>query len=142
MDTLMGISVLVCVLTLCVLSLCVLSLCAAIMPMQCYLAQTGLAAYHHMGQSTKTCKQTLNLLVFVYAGSQAGLGKYCVHLLADYITTAAAPPLDTQAGAFQAMATVRQQDSEHWEALTGLPAAALREGALALYGACSPAEVK
>ena len=71
---------------------------------------------------------------------QAGLGKYCVHLLADYITVAAAPPLpaitnsggsvDSTSNGLQAV-----------EPLAGLPGAALRQGALALYGACSPAEV-
>lgn len=70
---------------------------------------------------------------------QAGLGKYCVHLLADYITVAAAPPLPpaTSLG-------VSVDSSDGWqlmEPLSGLPGAALRQGALALYGACSPAEV-
>lgn len=62
---------------------------------------------------------------------QAALGKYCVYLLADYITLAAAPPLDGT----NALGTAAR------EALAGAPAIALRQGALALYGACSPAEV-
>ena len=67
--------------------------------------------------------------------SQAALGKYCVYLLADYITVAAAPRLDSSsAAAFFAAAATR-------EALAGPAATALRQGALALYGACSPAEV-
>lgn len=70
---------------------------------------------------------------------QAGLGKYCVHLLADYITAAAAPPLDMIGAAQKQASTTAAQGC--LEALTGPPAAALRQGALALYGACSPAEV-
>ncbi len=74
---------------------------------------------------------------------QAGLGKYCVHLLADYITSAAAPPL--HAIPSQSAATpiaALQQARDTVEALTGPAATALRQGALALYGACSPAEVR
>lgn len=73
---------------------------------------------------------------------QAGLGKYCLHLLADYITSVAAPPL--HALSIQSAATLMaamQQARETTEALTGPAATALRQGALALYGACSPAEV-
>ena len=66
---------------------------------------------------------------------QAALGKYCVYLLADYITLAAAPPLDNRS-----VSSVGAGDSP-LEALAGAPANALRQGALALYGACSPAEV-
>ena len=71
---------------------------------------------------------------------QAGLGKYCVHLLADYITVAAAPPLpaDTDSAA---SVDGRSNGLQAMEPLAGLPGAALRQGALALYGACSPAEV-
>lgn len=66
---------------------------------------------------------------------QAALGKYCVYLLADYITLAAAPPLDNRS-----VSSVGAGDTL-LEALAGAPANALRQGALALYGACSPAEV-
>ena len=71
---------------------------------------------------------------------QAGLGKYCMTLLADYITAAAAPPVITDTASSNTF--VQTGQSLHGiEALTGQPAAALRQGALALYGACSPAEV-
>lgn len=70
---------------------------------------------------------------------QAGLGKYCVHLLTDYITQAAAPPLVPTACP-AASASTKNSIFQPMEALTGLPAAALRQGALALYGACSLAE--
>ena len=74
---------------------------------------------------------------------QAGLGKYCVHLLADYITSAAAPPLHAipSQSAATPMAAM-QQARDTMEALTGPAATALRQGALALYGSCSPAEVR
>ena len=71
---------------------------------------------------------------------QAGLGKYCVHLLADYITLAATPPLTPPTNS--AVSVGRKSNTlQCMEPLLGLPAAALRQGALALYGACSPAEV-
>ena len=70
---------------------------------------------------------------------QAGLGKYCVHLLADYITQAAAPPLVPTASLATDISS-KNSAFQPMEALTGLPAAALRQGALALYGSCSPAE--
>lgn len=66
---------------------------------------------------------------------QAGLGKYCVHLLADYITLAAAPAVDSKA---------QHKGSAgfgHTEALAGAAGSALRQGAFALYATCSPAEV-
>lgn len=70
---------------------------------------------------------------------QTASGKYCVHLLADYITLAAAPTIIPPPAL--ASASIRSSSFQAMETLTGLPAAALRQGALALYGACSPAEV-
>ena len=64
-----------------------------------------------------------------------------MHLLADYITVAAAPtvPAVTDSGA---SVDSRNIGLQAMEPLAGLrQAAALRQGALALYGACSPAEV-
>ena len=74
---------------------------------------------------------------------QAGLGKYCVHLLADYITLAAAPPLTPPTASAGAFVSGKSDGNamQSMEPLSGLPAAALRQGALALYGACSQAEV-
>ena len=60
-------------------------------------------------------------------------------LLADYITAAAAPPLSTDPG-WARIATRPVQGLKGIDAVTGPAAAALRQGALALYGACSPAE--
>lgn len=65
---------------------------------------------------------------------QDALGKYCMYMLADYVTWAAAPPLDNSTASDMAAGPVR-------EAFTGAPAGALQQGALALFGACSPAEV-
>lgn len=73
---------------------------------------------------------------------QAALGKYCVHLLADYITSAAAPPLHAASSHSAAIPMAATQQADAMEALTGPAATALRQGALALYGACSPAEVR
>lgn len=59
---------------------------------------------------------------------QDALGMYCHHILADYITLAAAPASAARDG----------------QSAPGLPvkaAAALRRAACALYGACSPAQV-
>lgn len=73
---------------------------------------------------------------------QAGLGKYCVHLLADYIALAVAPPLTPPTAIGGSMGGISNGNTmQCMEPLSGLPAAALRQGALALYGACSPAEV-
>ena len=90
-------------------------------------------------KSLPVLSQTSNRNRCLCLALQAGLGKYCVHLLADYITVAAAPllPPATSSG-------VSADSHNGWqfmEALSGLPGAALRQGALALYGACSPAEV-
>ncbi len=73
---------------------------------------------------------------------QAGLGKYCVHLLADYITSAAAPPLHAVSSQSAATPMAAMQQADAMDPLTGPAATALRQGALALYGACSPAEVR
>ena len=85
-------------------------------------------------------RQTRNQGWSLFVALQAGLGKYCVHLLADYITVAAAPLLlaDTKS---DASVDNRSNGLQAMEPLAGLPGAALRQGALALYGACSPAEV-
>ncbi len=61
---------------------------------------------------------------------QVSTGKHCVQWLADYIVEAATPAAD------QSWA---QADAGHPE-LTA--AALLRQGAYALYGACSPLEVR
>ena len=71
----------------------------------------------------------------LFAQVQAALGKYCVYMLADYITLAAALPLDNKSAL-----SVGAEDIP-MEALAGASATALRQGTLALYGACSPAEV-
>lgn len=89
------------------------------------------------------CATELAQLYTSLAADKAGLGKYCVHLLADYITLAAAPPLTpapVSEGSFNGSSN--NDVLKCMEPLSGLPAAALRQGALALYGACSPAEVQ
>lgn len=111
---------------------------------------------------------------------EAGVGRYCPHLLADYLVLAAAPPSGkskallrfhsparalavasgggssaaTSApaveaagpGASGAAGAQASTAAAEEEVLAGEPmgreaAAALRQGAYALYGACSPAEV-
>ena len=97
---------------------------------------------------------------------EAGVGRYCPHLLADYLVLAAAPPSGKSkallhfrsparalaaagvgtvaAGPGTSVAAAAAAAEE--EVLAGEPmsreaAAALRQGAYALYGACSAAEV-
>ena len=62
---------------------------------------------------------------------------YCHFILADYITLAAAPL--HAAGQGGAHASSREQQAAH---LLPAAAAALKPGACALYGACSPAQVR
>ncbi len=62
---------------------------------------------------------------------------YCHHLLADYITLAAAPA--TPQGASEDNWADGRPVSGPWP---GAAAAALRPGACALYGACSAAQVR
>ena len=62
---------------------------------------------------------------------------YCHFMLADYITVAAAP-LGT-AGPGSGLPVSREQ---HAAQLLPAAAAALKPGACALYGACSPAQVR
>ena len=70
------------------------------------------------------------------------LGMYCHVLLADYIAQAAAP------GNPPAAAAAEGAPQDGGDAAPGAPgllpaaAAALRPGACALYGACSPAQVR
>ena len=61
---------------------------------------------------------------------QVSTGKHCVQWLADYIIEAATPAADE---------SWAQAEAGHPE-LTA--AAMLRQGAYALYGACSPLEVR
>ena len=69
---------------------------------------------------------------------QEVLGMYCHHILADYITLAATPiGLTGQQRAD--MGTTGQQHTAH---LLPGAAAALKQGACALYGACVPAQVR
>lgn len=65
---------------------------------------------------------------------QDALGMYCHHILADYITLAAAP-------APSAPAPSAARDGQSAPGLPVKAAAALRRAACALYGACSPAQV-
>ena len=62
---------------------------------------------------------------------------YCHFMLADYITVAAAP-LGT-AGSGSGPSGPREQQAAQ---LLPAAAAALKPGACALYGACSPAQVR
>jgi nitrous oxide reductase len=92
---------------------------------------------------------------------EAGIGRYCPHLLASYILLAAAPPsarsrsllhlsslaAAAAAGAQGAAVDVAAAAAAEEDVLAGEPlspevAAALRQGAYALYGACSAAEVR
>lgn len=94
------------------------------------------------------------------------MGRYCPHLLADYLLLAAAPPTarskallhysspaagasasgDASAAAAAATAAAAaaaaEEDVLAGEPLSAEAAAALRHGAYALYGACSAAEVR
>ena len=65
---------------------------------------------------------------------QAVLGMYCHHILADYITLVAAP---------LGIGGSDMGSSGHGQPVHLLPGAtaALKPGACALYGACSPAQV-
>jgi hypothetical protein len=63
------------------------------------------------------------------------LGMHCHHILADYVTLAAAPSSAVAGGG----------GLSEGKAMAGLPpeaAAALRPAACALYGACTPAQVR
>ena len=62
---------------------------------------------------------------------------YCHFILADYITLAAVP-LHTAGLGGDHMSSRQQQAAN----LLPAPAAALKPGACALYGACSPAQVR
>lgn len=62
---------------------------------------------------------------------------YCHFILADYITIAAAP-LST-ASPSGGLSNSREHQAAH---LLPAAAAALKPGACALYGACSPAQVR
>lgn len=73
------------------------------------------------------------------AFAQDVLGMYCHFLLADYITLAAAPANPIAAVSEEPQAG--EEDAHAGPGLGLLPAAALRPGACALYGACSPAQV-
>ncbi|KAL0022263.1 hypothetical protein WJX77_011953 [Trebouxia sp. C0004] len=88
------------------------------------------------------CASELAQLYTTIGADKAGLGKYCVHLLADYITSAAAPPLHATSSQSAAKPMAVMQQADAMEALAGPAATALRQGAFALYGACSPAEVQ
>ena len=73
--------------------------------------------------------------------AQETLGIYCHHLLADYITLAAAPAAPAAAAGPHGAAG--DGAAEAGGSGLGLgAAAALREGAYELYGACSPGEVR
>ncbi len=101
------------------------------------------------------------------AVQDAGIGRYCPQLLADYLVLAASPPSaksasllrlsslpaaltkgyigaagssSSDAAAGDAVA-VAEEDVLGGEPLSNDAAAALRQGAFALYGACSPTEV-
>ena len=63
---------------------------------------------------------------------------YCHHILADYITLAAAP-VGLAGQERPDMGTTGQQHTAH---LLPGAAAALKRGACALYGACLPAQVR
>jgi len=65
---------------------------------------------------------------------QETLGLYCPHLLADYITLAAAPSSPA--------ASADGGGGGGGGGLAPAAAAALRQGAYELYGACSPAEAR
>ncbi|KAL0041979.1 hypothetical protein WJX79_010815 [Trebouxia sp. C0005] len=114
----------------------------ALLKMLMHWSQATLRGLAHEGLLV-VCASEVAQLYTTIAADKAGLGKYCLHLLADYITSVAAPPL--HALSIQSAATLMaamQQARETTEALTGPAATALRQGALALYGACSPAEVQ
>ncbi len=68
---------------------------------------------------------------------QEVLGMYCHFILADYITLAAAPL--GAAGQSSDMSTFTEHHAVH---ILPAAAAALKPGACALYGACSPAQVR
>ena len=63
---------------------------------------------------------------------------YCHHILADYITLAAAP-VGLAGQERLDVGTIGQQHAAH---LLPGAAAALKRGACALYGACLPAQVR
>ena len=62
---------------------------------------------------------------------------YCHFMLADYITISAAPP--STASPDGGLSSSREHQAAH---LLPAAAAALKPGACALYGACSPAQVR
>ena len=73
------------------------------------------------------------------------LGMYCHVLLADYIALAAAPGNPPAAAAGGAPEGTPHDGGDAAAGAPGLlqkAAAALRPGACALYGACSPAQVR
>ena len=73
---------------------------------------------------------------------QETLGIYCHHLLADYITLAAAPAAPAAAAAGSPGAAGDDAAEAGGCGLGAAVAAALREGAYELYGACSPGEAR
>jgi hypothetical protein len=73
----------------------------------------------------------------VVCGAQESTAKYCSHLLVDYLVLAVLP---------LSASTWAEGGEGEWDGkgpglLDEAPAAALRLGACALYGACSPLEV-
>ncbi|EIE27622.1 hypothetical protein COCSUDRAFT_39238 [Coccomyxa subellipsoidea C-169] len=85
----------------------------------------------------KQCAEDLASVYEAIAERKEMLGMYCHHLLADYITLAAAPA--TPQGASEDNWADSRPGSGPWP---GAAAAALRPGACALYGACSAAQVQ
>ncbi|CAL8463562.1 g3096 [Coccomyxa elongata] len=84
----------------------------------------------------RQCAEELSSVYEAIAERKDLLGMYCHHLLADYITLAAAPAKSHSAA--EDDWTDARPSSGLWPAA----AAALRPGACALYGACSPAQVQ
>lgn len=74
--------------------------------------------------------------------AQETLGIYCHHLLADYIALAAAPAAPAAAAAGSPGAAGNDATEAGGCGLGPGAAAALREGAYELYGACSPGEAR
>lgn len=108
------------------------------------------------------CTCSLMLPAAGCLAQEGGIGRYCPQLLADYLLLAAAPPSaksrallhysspaahgaagdGSSVAAAAAAAAAAEEDVLAGEPLSPEVAAALRRGAYALYGACSPAEVR
>eukprot|EP00887_Chlorella_sp_A99_P007879 scaffold20.g7879.t1 len=104
------------------------------------------------------CAEGLAGVMAEVAALKASTSRYCPHLLADYLTLVASPlspkskhllgfvglpaPGPAGAAAAAAEARLREEAALAGEPLCPASAGALRQGAYALYGACSAAEVQ